>query len=41
MPILWVADTLLLNPDTAQLTFFLERTHEEFCAILPVNGLVR
>ena len=41
MPILWVAHTLLLNPDTAQLTFFLERTHQEFWAILPVNGLVR
>ena len=41
MPILWVADTLLLNHDTAQLTFFLERIQEEFCAILPVNSLVR
>ena len=41
MSIIWVAYTLLLNPDTAQLTFFLERTPEELCAILPVNGLVR
>ena len=41
MLILWIADTLLLNPDTAQLMIFLERTHKEFCTILPVSGMVR